>query len=229
MIVCIFMCLCMCVCGWLFVAWQKRKPPSVLCNFHRSEPTMTTLIETLWRCKSANGKRQNNCPPTGPTTQPKKRGNLDLKEWVRTQEWKNKKDILSTFFDDSPPFRFSLETAAVKEEEARGRLKVDKDSNWTILYHPAHSWESLEHLSYCLAPGVGSLGIRTMTVRLVGRRSVSPAQLQTWTRSRPPLIQSLQQRLGLNRPSGKGWENLQQQSHLPYASLVNVNKLACKN
>lgn len=33
---------------------------------------MATLIEELWRCKSANEGRQNNCPPTGTTMQPVK-------------------------------------------------------------------------------------------------------------------------------------------------------------
>lgn len=37
-----------------------------------------------------------------------------------------------------------------------------------------------------------------------GSSEHGPAQLQTWTRSRPPLIQSPQQPLGLKRPSGKG-------------------------
>lgn len=44
---------------------RRRKPPSVLCNFHRSELTMTTLIEKLWRCKSPQRGRQNNCLSTG--------------------------------------------------------------------------------------------------------------------------------------------------------------------
>lgn len=33
---------------------------------------MATLIEELWRCKSANEGRQNNCPPTGTNMQPVK-------------------------------------------------------------------------------------------------------------------------------------------------------------
>lgn len=53
---------------------------------------------------------------------------------MRTQEnEKTRKTSSPPFFGDSPPFRFSLETASVKEEEAResegGRLKVDKGSN----------------------------------------------------------------------------------------------------
>ena len=74
--VCVCVCACVCVHGCLCASQsvKGRKAPSVLCNFHRSELTMATLIEKLWRCKSANGGRQNNCPPTGPHTLPQKRG-----------------------------------------------------------------------------------------------------------------------------------------------------------
>lgn len=61
---------------------------------------MATLIEKLWRCKSANGGRQNNCPPTGPHTLLKK-GEFRFKRVSegareeRERARKSKKDIPS--------------------------------------------------------------------------------------------------------------------------------------
>lgn len=70
---------------------------------------MATLIEKLWRCKSANGARQNNCPPTGPQLNTKKRGNLDLKERLREPEKKGVRERhpFCLDLDDGFPFIIS--------------------------------------------------------------------------------------------------------------------------
>lgn len=59
---------------------------------------MATLIEKLWRCKSANGGRQNNCPPTGPPHPHPQKREFRFKRVSEGKKKKaSKKDIHSAF------------------------------------------------------------------------------------------------------------------------------------
>lgn len=81
---------------------------------------MATLIEKLWRCKSANGGRQNNCPPTGPHTLPKK-GEFRFKRVSEGAGEERERHPFCLFFDDSFLFRFSVMVAEAVAAGGRSR------------------------------------------------------------------------------------------------------------
>lgn len=153
---------------------------------------MATLIEKLWRCKSANGARQNNCPPTGPQLNTKKRGNLDLKERLREPEKKRSARKTSLLLGSRRWFSLSLFRDGGSEKKEVGGGKVAP-------LNELFSSKSASFLGKFGAssplPGTwsGSLGSGTIAPRPVGRRSTVQLSPQTWTRSRPPLIPSPQQ------------------------------------
>lgn len=145
--------------------------------------------------------------PLAPTPHQKK-GNLDLKEWAREQEKrerKSKKDIPSAF-DDSLLFRLSV------------RWWWWKEVNY---FSPSASFLGKFGASPLL-PGTwsGSLGGRTIALGLVGRRSTVLLGSRRGHAPGLPLIPSLRQ--------PRGWKDPLERAGKPPAAAVTLRICLCR-
>lgn len=147
--------------------------------------------------------------PLAPTPyQKKKRGNLDLKEWAREQEKKEKEQERHPFclyFDDSFPFQILSDGGGGgggRGEGGGGAAKVAVLNELFLSVHliPGKVWSIFSiawHLEWVA-------GKQDNSIEVGGSSEHGPARLQTWTRSRPPLNPITTAAPGLKRPSREG-------------------------